>query len=114
MAIAARPSMSVLAPGQELVYVDYLETAPWNLRTPIVAPRFSGVGTVLMAEAIAFSLQSGLNGRVGLHSLEQATEFYERGCRMRDLGPDPGYYDLQYFEYDEATAVKWLTERKRP
>jgi hypothetical protein len=76
-------------------------------------PRFSGVGTVLIAEAIAYSQQSGMNGRVGLHSLSQAVDFYERRCRMRCLGLDPAYYELAYFEYDEVEASNWLKERKR-
>ena len=42
-----------------LFYVDYLESAPWNLKLLSVSPRFMGVGTVLMAEAVRLSLRCG-------------------------------------------------------
>ena len=39
-----------LAPdvGQELVYVKYVESAPWNLKAMTPTPRFSAVGVRLM------------------------------------------------------------------
>jgi len=37
-----------------------------------------GVGTILIAEAVRPSLEIGLTGRVGLHSLPQAEAFYTR------------------------------------
>jgi hypothetical protein len=43
--------------GESVVYVDHLESAPWNLRDPLTPPRFLGVGTVLIAEAIHISLE---------------------------------------------------------
>src|SRR3954447_447009 len=35
--------------GKPLVYVDYLETAPWNQRELVEQPRFGGIGTVMLA-----------------------------------------------------------------
>jgi hypothetical protein len=74
------------------VYVDYLEAAPWNQRAPDRPPRFLGAGSALMADAILMSVELGLGGRVGLHSLPQAMAFYETNCQMSRVGPDPGYY----------------------
>jgi len=108
MAVPARPRSSMLAPGRSGLYVDYLEAAPWNQRAPGHPPRFVGVGTVLVAEAVVVSDELGLGGGVGLHSLPQAEPFYERKCAMRRVGPDPGYYDLTYFEYAEGEAAAWL------
>src|SRR5262245_200004 len=34
MAITRDPRPSVLTPGQSVLYVDYLEAAPWNQRAP--------------------------------------------------------------------------------
>jgi hypothetical protein len=70
-------------------------------------PRFIGVGTVLIAEAVRLSVEMGLGGRVGLHSLPQAEAFYTR-CGMTKVGPDPHYYDLTCFEYTGRQATDWL------
>jgi hypothetical protein len=47
-------------------------------------------------------------GRVGLHSLRQAEDFYAR-CGMTRIGPDPNYYDLTYFEYPDGMTAAQLT-----
>jgi hypothetical protein len=106
MAVLRTPRSGRLDDGQ-LVYVDYLESAPWNLKSSVNPPLFVGVGTVLIAEAIRLSLEMGLHGRVGLHSLPQAEAFYTR-CRMTKVGPDLRYYDLTYFEYTGQLASDWL------
>lgn len=108
MAVLQTPHRSRLT-GEPLLYVDYLESAPWNLRLPSVQPRFMGVGTVLIAEAVRLSLDSHLEGRIGLHSLPQAEPFYKSRCRMTELGQDPGYFDLTYFEFTSRQAMDWLT-----
>jgi hypothetical protein len=106
MAVLRNPRPGQLG-GGPVVYVDYIETAPWNLKGSAVAPRFIGVGTVLIAEAVRLSLETGLGGRIGLHSLPQAEAFYTR-CRMSRVGPDPAYYDLTYFESTGQQATDWL------
>jgi hypothetical protein len=58
-----------------------------------------------MVAAVRLSESLGYAGRVGLHSLEQAEDFYVRTCQMTTLGPDRGYHGLWYFE--------WTTERAR-
>jgi hypothetical protein len=45
--------------GQSLVYVDFLEAAPWNLRAHTSEPRFLGVGKSLLGAAIRMSLDLG-------------------------------------------------------
>jgi hypothetical protein len=109
MALVRTPRLSPYT-GESVVYVDYLESAPWNLRTTSASPRFLGVGTVLIAEAIHVSLEMGLSGRVGLHSLPQAEPFYESKCRMTRFGADRHYFDLPYFEYDAGQAARWLAD----
>lgn len=74
--------------GKPLVYLDYLETAPWNRADLGQAPRLRGVGTALLSAAVALSEQEGFKGRIGLHSLPQADDFYRAKCGMIDLGPD--------------------------
>ena len=92
------------AVGQPLVYVDFLETAPWNLRTFSPGARFRRAGVRLMAAAARLSESLGYEGRVGLRSLPQSEDFYVRACRMSALGPDRGYDRLWYFEWAADAA----------
>jgi len=107
MAIPRIPRRARLCDGI-LVYVDYLEIAPWNLKGAVDPPRFLGVGTVLMAEAVRISVVEGFDGRVGLHSLPQAEGFYAK-CKMTRLAEDPTYFDLVYYEYGGQNGMNWLT-----
>ena len=107
---------AVLTPGTWVLYVDYIEVAPWNYRVPqdrakpvARESRFKEVGTLLLAEAIRMSIGAAAGGRVGLHGLQQAEAFYVRRCGMNRIGPDPGYYDLVYFEYPDGVAAARLT-----
>ncbi len=100
--------------NRPLVYVDFIETAPWNWD---VAPlgrvgRYRGAGVQLMGLAVRWSLSLGYDGRIGLHALPQAKVFYEQKCGMQDLGPDAAYHHLRYFEMTETAARTFL--RRRP
>jgi len=94
--------------GRSLVYVDYLEAAPWNRPELTRSPRYRGVGTALITAAVELSLQEGFKGRIGLHSLPQADRFYGEKCGMADLGPDPSYQRLRYFEVTPEQARAFL------
>ncbi|MEM6839475.1 MAG: GNAT family N-acetyltransferase [Cyanobacteria bacterium P01_C01_bin.120] len=87
-----------LATRQPLVYVEYLATAPWNRRSLEDPPFFTGIGSTLMAFVRDRSVELGFEGRVGLHSLPQAENFYRRQG-MPGYGPDPDKDGLVYFEY---------------
>ena len=106
MAVARLPRSGRLG-GGSVVHVDYLEVAPWNLKSPLVAARFKGVGTALLVDAVRLSIETGLDGRAGLHSLPQAEPFYTR-CGMTRVGEDPDYYGLPYYEYTGPQAAAWL------
>jgi hypothetical protein len=93
--------------GLGLVYVDFLEAAPWNRPEHVPLPKYRGVGSILIATAIQLSLDEGFKGRIGLHSLPQSEEFYRNVMKMNDLGPDmsyPGPVPLRYFEFTAAEA----------
>lgn len=94
--------------AKDLVYVDYLESAPWNLPGFVPASRFGLVGQVLIAAAIQVSLETGFKGRIGLHSLKQSESFYRHKCRMTELGPDSNKQNLVYFEMNSAQAAEFL------
>jgi hypothetical protein len=97
--------------GKPLVYVDYLETAPWNQRELVDQPRFGGIGTILLAAAITLSLEEGFFGRIGLHSLPQSEKFYHNSG-VTDLGPDASKQGLRYFEMTAEQATAYLSHGK--
>lgn len=100
-------------PGQKakpLVYVDYLEVAPWNRTDLGKTARYGGVGTALLSAAVELSLQEDFKGRIGLHSLPQSDGFYRDRCGMTDLGPDAQYQGLRYFEMTPEQARTFLDE----
>jgi hypothetical protein len=85
--------------GQELVYVHFLSTAPWNDHEISSTPKYRGAGTLLVAAAVAHSVEEEFKGRVGLHALPKAESFYRDRCSMIDLGLDASHQNLRYFEF---------------
>lgn len=98
--------------GRDLVYVEFVEAAPWNWNIPEIGrtQTFQGIGIQLLEFAVRWSEDLGFRGRVGLHSLPQSDVFYRGACGMGDLGPDSKYRGLRYFELDEAQARTFLEE----
>lgn len=104
-----------LAPtGRDQVYIDYVEIAPWNWKLGTIGQtgRFQGVGIQLIETATRWSQAEGFRGRVGLHALSQAEDFYRYRCGMTDGGPDSSYDDLRYFEFTEEQANRFLRGNK--
>lgn len=97
--------------GQHLVYIDYLEVAPWNQKkVSNGAPTLSGLGSALVLEAILHSHDEGFKGRVGLHSLPQSNRFYEDALGMTPLGPDSNKQNLIYFEFTEDQSSTFIDQ----
>ena len=96
--------------GKPLIYIDYLETAPWNWRIPQLQQpgKLSGLGSLMVRAAILQSTEEGLQGRVGLHALPQAESFYAAVCGMTDLREDSTYQNLHYFEVTREQAIRFL------
>ena len=95
--------------GKDLVYVEFLENAPWNRKELLFdPPRYRGIGTVLIGAAIELSKSEGFKGRIGLHSLPQANGFYSNTCGMTDLGPDADHHGLRYFEMTPEQAEAFM------
>ena len=100
--------------NQHLIYIDYLETAPWNRATLSRGlPKFAGAGSLLIGEAISVSMEMGFKGRIGLHSLPQSNDFYANRCGMLDLGADENYERLRYFEMTPEVAEAFLAKGGR-
>ncbi|WP_051440474.1 hypothetical protein [Ensifer aridi] len=96
-------------PRAPLIYVDFLSTAPWNRPRMVAQPVYAGCGRALISTAISFSFEEELRGRVGLHALPGAEEFYREKIGMTDLGVDEDYSGLRYFEVSASFAAKMFT-----
>ena len=105
----AAPSKLRLDSEVRLVYVDYLASAPWNLRfDQVQIGRFGQVGRVLLAAAVQLSRKSGFNGRIGLFALPQAVRWYQ----MQGMAevPEEADHGLRYFETTPEVAREFLPE----
>jgi hypothetical protein len=102
-----------LRPGRlsddPVLYVDYIECAPWNLRILGPSPKYAGIGSALLGEAIRLSIEWGAGGAIGLHSLPSAETFYLKR-EMTRVGTDPTYFGLTYYEYTPAKAQQLLAQ----
>jgi hypothetical protein len=97
----------------ELCYVEMIASAPWNRIRFSDKPRYKGAGVILMNTAISLSIELELQGKIGLHSLEEAKDWYPR-LGFTDCGFDENKR-MQYFELTEAAAKALIsaTEDKR-
>jgi hypothetical protein len=95
--------------GKPLVYIDYLESAPWNLPIMVDSPTYGGIGPVLMRTAVQLSYDEGFHGRIGLHALPQSEEFYRDDCEMHGCGPDASVDDLPYYEMTREIAARFTS-----
>ncbi len=102
---------SRLAPkGQEIAYVEFLTSAPWNRGTFIPAVQFGLTGYALVATAISISRRNSLDGRVGLHSVSGSVAFYATKCGMTSFGPDATKKGLVYLEMSSQQADAFLAK----
>lgn len=87
-------------PNQRIVYVDFLATAPWNRISLKDPPDYKGVGSIFLEFSKQRSIELGYKGRVGLHALPKAENFYKKKG-MIDFGIDTTKENLIYFEWRE-------------
>lgn len=112
MMTRTEPYVARLESGSKpIVYVDYLEVAPWNWRIAALSqvPQFKGTGGNLLLQALDQSMREGFSGRLGLHSLPHAEDYY-KNLGMCGLGPDPQKQDLVYFEFTRDGAQKCVQD----
>lgn len=86
--------------GKPLVYLDFIETAPWNWNISELGQvgLYGACGMILFDRVIQRSEDEGFRGRVGLHALPQAERFYQDKCGMTPLGKDASKEGLMCFE----------------
>ncbi len=100
--------------GKPLIYIEFVATAPWNRPEIQKPPKYRGTGRIFLLAAIETSIDAGFKGRLGLHSLPQAENFYETKCRMTRLGPDSSHQNLTYYEMTETQADSFRRNRGEP
>ncbi|MFM6010328.1 MAG: hypothetical protein ACKO99_06730 [Dolichospermum sp.] len=89
--------------GENLVYVSILTVAPWNRIEINSLPKYKGIGTNLITFAIIFSMNLGFAGKIGLHSVKKAEDFYKK-LGFIDLGNDINYKNYKYLELSADNA----------
>lgn len=99
--------------GKPLVYIDYLESAPWNISKLMAAlgqqQRFRAVGSRLLEAAVLLSIEEGFHGRMALHSLPGSEGFYVNGCGTTPVGRDPHKENLLWCEFTPEQAERYLS-----
>jgi hypothetical protein len=109
VSLLAVPGRSTAHKGKPVLYVKYIESAPWNLKSYAGDnAKFGWIGTCLIRSAIAVSMDEEFRGRIALHSLPQAEPFY--GRFMENLGLSPDVENLRYFELSEDAAATFSKE----
>ena len=93
--------------GKSLVYVEFLETAPWNLKDFVEEPLYGLIGIRLMEATIRLSEAEEFRGRVGLLALPQAEKFYEEKVGMV-LVKGAGSQNMEYYELTQKAAKAFL------
>ncbi|WP_035274230.1 GNAT family N-acetyltransferase [Desulfogranum japonicum] len=90
------PKDSALSPN-DIFYIEYLAVAPWNRNTGIKDRIFKGLGSILLSSVCDFACEKlNLTRRFSLHSLPQATTYYEN-IGMINV-PDRDKDLLKYYE----------------
>jgi hypothetical protein len=105
--VVYHPKMSRID-SQQIFYIDYLATAPWNRDNLISKKIFKGVGTTLIKHSLRYSVET-LKYRpgFGLHSLPKAIPYYKK-IGMLGFGKDEDKQNLHYFEMSPQVSVTLL------
>jgi hypothetical protein len=101
------------ARNRPLVYVDIIESAPWNWDiVPVIkVGRYRGVGMQLMGWPCDGASRLDTTDGSDFTPLSQAKEFYKQNCGMQNLGPDVAYHNLCHFELTASAARKYLKRK---
>lgn len=95
-------------PPKDILYIDFISVAPDNREIIKKPQKLKAVGYVLFVYAVQVSLEEGMGGRVGLHSLPGAATWYRDKLGLVSFGLDPLYSNLEYFELKAEDAMKML------
>lgn len=110
---AKRPAILPPDVGKPMVYIEFLETAPWNIKLLSSFPLYKGIGLRLFEASVLYSIDEGFKGRVGLHSLPQSEWFYRDVCCLTCvIQTDPMVENLPYYEMSSEHAMAFIAGRE--
>lgn len=96
---------------ENVFYIEFVATAPWNRLNRMCDIKFKGIGSALLRESLIYSINIlGYRPGFSLHSLPQATTYYEK-IGMQNFGPDPGYHGLIYLEMEQRSSEVFANGR---
>lgn len=99
-----KPSASA---ANEIFYIEYVATAPWNRKNPMKERFFVGVGSLLIKHAMTYAQDVlKLTPGFSLHAIPRATGFYESIGMI--AYPDHDKEVLKYYEMAQVAAVAYL------
>jgi len=88
---------------KNVFYINFLAVAPWNRNTLITKQEFKGIGSILIKTVLEYMVKDvGLTPGLCLHSLPQATGYYQK-LGMENYSQEDKPH-LKYFELDEDKA----------
>jgi len=93
--------------SKDIFYIEFVEVAPWNRDNPMAKREFRGVGSLIIKCVLAFAVGTlQLEPGFSLHSLPQATGYYEK-IGMKSY-PERDKDVLTYFEMPRARSAEML------
>jgi hypothetical protein len=93
------------------LYVAFLET--WHRgRETVPRQQLSGLGITMVRFAVVRSMQLGLQGRLGLHTVPKARTFYEKLGFVEKPAMLSNEYGEPYLELAVSTAQRLLDDSK--
>jgi len=100
------PEKSELQP-KNIFYIKYIAVAPWNRENLLRERKFYSVGSTLIKSVLNFSINElGLSPGFSLHSLPQASTFYEKFKMVHIKSRDED--DMMFFELSLNEANELL------
>jgi hypothetical protein len=100
---------SRFAPGAQMVYVEYVCSAPWYRFGDPPPRKLYGLGKFLLRASVQLSVDLKFDGRVGLHSKPKVEDYYRKlgfteGKREATEDGTWLYFELQKQERDRFLA----------
>lgn len=102
-----QPETSALE-NRKIFYVKFLAVAPWNRSCLIREREYKGIGTILLKAALKYCIDElKLSPGFSLHSLPQATGYYEK-LKMLHVEAHNDKDGLLYYELPSIEALSLI------
>ena len=93
--------------NNNIFYIEFIAVAPWNRKNILHDKRYNGIGTLLITSVLRYATDTlGLTPGFSLHSLPQATGYYEQLGMLHC--PSEDKERLKYYEIPREKAILLL------